>query len=358
MALPKRRRWSSESLLAGAIAIAVLFVACSQDSQLTLRPWEKGQPFEEPVLEELVKPDHPVDSAGLYLAEDGRLYYVARLQRDPGLNTAYLHRYRELLAPRGFIIRPLIKSSHEVPFPSRTVGYEFLALRKGKSGRFSLLYRQFVDVNQRPAEDTQLLEHFPDPITLEDCVLVFRLGRGAHQPWRESVLVPEADLVNVQEFPFPRFPGAVLLRMSRPSKDGVLDPNESTVDRTYVVRGASSGNIISHYRRALRDYGLPVEPHPVSPAEISYRGDARRGIILALVRVPSYLPAPIEGVPLSFQELSKLAPNLVASFPTDVLQLQVLLQFADPDDAAPYWHPDDQRRRQEMLNLKPSGKKE
>ncbi len=196
----------------------------------------------------MLRPDVPTVAERLLRDERKVVWYEAEL-RDPSPK-GYAEHYREVLRSRGTIFKPIGSSPHAIP--PRLWGYETLFLRRGKTPVFSISYASF---NSR--DDDWLKEHglwnAPDPLRVEDRHLTLLLGK-LRRPWTERVIVPERDVVDVREFPFARYPGAVLQALS-PANVKELG-GDAAVSRHYVVRNGDMSRVVEHYKRELGRLGI------------------------------------------------------------------------------------------------------
>jgi hypothetical protein len=340
-------RWNEVRALdarRGLVLIAVVAVAISlscRGSSLTdhPRPWEKGQRITDPDLEQILRPDVPVVSAGLYRGTDRRVYFVAKLAGKPGDH--YLEKYQKLIASRGVFARPVGSSPHAIP--PRIMGSYFLAFKKGRLVPFSLFHVEFKD-----GDDKWLRKHplrsFPNPFKLERDLLSIRLG-FEDQPWTESILVPERDVVDVKELPFPRFPGAVLQWTGPEKSDGQL-LDDPSVYRNYVVPTVPMSDVIKHYVGVLRAYGVPLEPEsPNERGRISWGGSFKH--IERIAVEPSGAAQGLHGA-LGRDELREKVPNLMEGSPK-VLAFSVRVGFTSSEDAAAYFTEQERLRREQLL---------
>jgi hypothetical protein len=321
------------------VALSVGASACATPQGDTERPWE-GTPVMEADYEAMLRPEEPLGSAGLFVGKDRKLYYVAHLREEPG--RGFLDAYQKQIQSRGFLIFASGDSPHSI-LP-RVTGYRFVVFKKGPVRPFTLFYRWFYD---SPAgKDLPPPRSYPFPVQLHGRTLVVTLGTEALEPWEKSVVVPEEDVVDVKELPFPRFPGAVLTRVSR--HEGPYGLRRGDVLRSYVVRGASIEDILTHYRGVLQQHGIPIGPVHGATAEYSWfsRDNPVQGLYQASVEPALLMVVRTE---LSTQTLGKWAPSLLEDLPADVVAFTVNVGFVRSEVAAEYWTAEEQAARAALL---------
>lgn len=308
-----------------------LTAACGGPALDDPEPW-RGTPVRDEAYEEVLRPDVPVESDGLFRGRDGRISYAARLASTPW--PGYLLRYEKLLRSRGFLMIPYNTNVHVPLF--RRLGTDFLFMSKVRPAPYTLAVRSFRDTDARWTRD-EVLTNYPAPVALRGRVLSVRLGEDALTPWQETVLVPDRDVLQLRELPFPRFPGAVLSGTLVPR----LDPPEAdralrTVLRTYIVRGASMDAITRHYVDVTARFGSPVT-RDVNPDEWTwYDKTGIRGVqAIAILRGT---PSDVGDTP--FQDLRRIAPEFIGDFPADARFFSVRVMFTDLATVRQYWHPD------------------
>ncbi|MCI0410165.1 MAG: hypothetical protein L0191_16680 [Acidobacteria bacterium] len=295
------------------------------------RPWERGETVSDPALEELLKPDVPVQSTRLHRGADGRFYYVARI--NDNAPRGYHDRYLQLIQSRGVLT--MARSGNPHIIPQRIQSYVFFVFRKGRTRPYTLLHRRFEDTDARWLQ-AEPLRNLPHPLTLSGRELVFRLGPGALQPWKETILVPDKDGAEVKELPFPRFPGAVLKEVSVPEDDAHL-LEHLHVGRTYTTLGARIEEVIDHYERVIEAHGVPVIRPANAQNSLSWWGGSRSLKTLTQVSVKKTPFAPAPGSDITLQTIRELAPDLLQDFPSDAVAFDVFLTFVDAGTAMPYW---------------------
>ena len=306
--------------------------------------WTGGRRIVDAELEAALTPDVPVESSGLFLGEDRKAYYVATLRSDPPL--LFERGYSKLIESRGILRHTVSGSAHAIP--PQVYGYEYLFLKKGRLKPFSLLYRKFNDYDPDPESKAEIA----DPFSMEGRRLVLRLGFGVQAPWKENILVPEEDLIEVKELPFPRFPGAVLADNNEPDAQASGDDRlreGKTISRTYVC-ASSFPQVAAHYRRYLTDIGMAVKPLGDPIHTLDWRGHGRSdGIEQVLVSEMSNWFTAVPKTQLTTRELRERLPSLVEGFPSDAQQYLVNVRFRDPDTAAQYWSSRTQELRRSLL---------
>jgi hypothetical protein len=236
--------------------------------------------------------------------------------------------------------------------PRRIRSYDFFVFRKGRSRPFTLFYRQFDDTDNRWL-DEHPFRNLPRPFTLGGRRLVVRLASYALQPWKESILVPDHDVVEVSELPFPRFPGAVLERVFRRDREKDL-LEDGRVSRDYVTIGSDFEGVLAHYQLAIGAFGIPIGRRQDNPAQLRWldREQPIKSVIRARVQRLGFAPVPARD--LGLEEVRTAAPTLFLDFPADAVLFGVTLEFADVETAAAYWTAEDQRRRRVLLQKQPT----
>lgn len=297
----------------------------------------------DPAFEELLKPDVAVESTGLHRGTDGRVYYVARLNSDPP--RGYHDRYLQLIQSRGVLTMAHSGNPHVIP--QRIQSYYFFVFRKGRTRPYTLLYRRFQDTDERWLK-AEPLRGLPNPLALSGRELSFRLPAEALQRWRESILVPDEDVVDVKELPFRRFPGAVLQRVPVPEDDAHL-LEDRKVRRMYVAVGARIEEVIDHYQRVIEAYGVPLTRPANRRHTISWWGGKQSLKNLTQVSVQDRSFAPVPGSDITLERIRELAPDLLQDFPSESVAFQVSLGFVDVKSAVPYWPAAAQVRWKELV---------
>jgi len=320
--------------------------ACSASSPQSSggQQWTGGRKISDVELEAALTPDVPVESSGLFLGKDRKAYYVATLRSDPPL--LFERRYSKLIESRGILGHRVTGSAHAIV--PRVYGYEFLFLKKGRVKPFSLYYRKFNDYDPDPASNAEL----PDPLSVEGRRLVLRLGFGVQGPWKESILVPAEDLIEVKELPFPRFPGAVLADNNEPDEYTANDRRliEGRVISRIYVYASSFSEVAAHYRRTLTELGMPVKPFGDPIRELGWQGRGRSdGMERVDVEEMSNWFAAVPKTQLTTEELRQRLPSLMEGLPSNAQQYRVIAGFRDPETAAQYWSSKTQELRRSLL---------
>ena len=320
-------------------ATAIAAVACggtTAPQATNERPWE-GTPVSDADFEAMLRPEEPVESAGLFAGTDEKIHYVAHLRDKPA--RGFVEAYRKVIRSRGFLIAATGDSTHYA-LP-RTTGYRFVVLKKGPIRPFTLFNRRFQD-----SGPLAYPRSYPYPIDLHGRTLVVKLGPEALEPWEKTVVVPEEDVVKVKEFFFPRFPGAVLTRDLGPEDDD--DLRRDYLTRVYVARGASIEDIVAHYRNVLEQQGIPVRPDQDRTPELSWfsRENPLKGLYTVSIDRDFLLVARTE---LTTEDLTKWAPAVLEGCPTDVVPFKVSVGFVSNEGAAAYWTAEQQARREALL---------
>ena len=322
-------------------ATACTAMACGGNAPQTPseRPWE-GAPVSDADFEVMLKPEEPVESAGLFTGRDEAVYYVAHLRDKPA--RGFVEAYRNLIRSRGFLISASGDSTHYA-LP-RTTGYRFVVFKKGPIRPFTLFNRWFYDTG---GEELAFPRTYPYPIDLHGQTLVVKLGPKALEPWEKTVVVPEEDVVQVKELFFPRFPGAVLMRYFGPEDEDHLRRDEH-ITRVYAARGASMEDILRHYRNALEQQGIPIRRgKDTSPSKLSWfsRENPRKGLYSVSIDRDFLLVARTE---LTTEDLTKWAPAVLEGCPTDVVAFVLHVGFVSNEGAAVYWTAEQQARREAL----------
>ncbi len=132
------------AMIARAALILALVTGCRPTPPFTkdARPWENGSPVEAPELEALLKPTETTKWTGMRKGTDGRYYYLAELQNEP--ESDFIEQQHRAYQARGVFSRAIGESPHS---PPRTLGYEHLIFRKGRSRPSSLYYLEIDDSN-------------------------------------------------------------------------------------------------------------------------------------------------------------------------------------------------------------------
>lgn len=330
-------------VMSGAVNVRALLVvlslgtfSCGSPQGETDRPWQ-GTPVKDPDFEEMLRPVEPLESAGLFVGKDGSVHYVAHLRKEPGRD--FLDAYRKTISSRGFLIFASGDSPHSIV--PRITGYRFVVFKKGPLRPFTLFHRWFYD---SAGKDLPFPRSYPSPVRLHGRTLVVTLGPKALEPWETSIVVPEADVVDVKELPFPRFPDAVLTSVDR--HEGEYGLRETGTSRRYVARGKAFEEILHHYRRALEGRGMSIVPVK-NTTSTTWRSAKVRAdlteVSLGRTRVM------VIRTELTTETLMEQAPGLLEGFPTDVVAFVLHVRFATDETAANYWTAEDQTRRAALL---------
>jgi hypothetical protein len=300
-------------------------VGCRATPPLTEdpRPWEKGPAVTAPELEAMLKPLEPTKWAGLRKGTDGRHYFVAELESEP--SSDFLERQERAYQARGVLSRSVGESPHSFP---RRRGYEHLIFRKGRTKPWSLYYLEIHDSDSKWLGEAPFYRQYPSPYHLDGRFFVLRLGERDLTAWKELVIVPDRDVVDLKELPFPRFPGAVVSRVG--DAKGAL-----FVTREYVVRKAGVEAVRQHYTEALRQAGSSTDNiHKDSRLHWSSGGQPIDGITrVSLDLIP---PPFIAGKDVALDRVRELAPTLFEDFPDPVIGLWLSIGFEDAALADPY----------------------
>ena len=267
------------------------------------RPVTGGKPYSDPELAQLLNPDRPVEHASLSTDSRGYRVYEALFRGAPPPD--YKEHYLDLIRTRGVLIRPIGSSPHAIP--PRVFGYSIIAILPGPEKPFTIRYAEFTTKDEDWLDEHPLFSA-PDPVMLDDRTLTVRIG-WERQAWTELILVPDTDVEKVQEFPFARYPSAVLKSVGPLDDYGLV--TRQNVRRRYVVGCTSVSEILSHYENKLRSIG--VENVQVTATSLLWNGTARGGIeAVGISKVPIDT---ISGSGLGLSELRKHVPRVFRGLP-------------------------------------------
>ncbi len=310
------------------------------------RPWAGGTAVADPDFEVIFRPESPVESFELRRGTDRRIYAVSRFTKRPSFD--YVKDYEKLLRTRGVLLWPHNTSPREIPW--HRLGMNFLVIQKMWHEPYTVRYREFEDTDWRWI-NRDVWTNYPYPIEVHGRELVVRLGEEALLPWRETVLVPDKDVVSVKEFPFPRYPGAVLQEVHGGEdawlRQPLTDSSMASVYRRYVVRGVPIQAVFDHYETATAETGTPVGGSDPNPSERQWYNPKAVGGIIA-VTILSNPGAVFIGSKWCADSLKTEASLFMSDFPDDVTVFDVRLSFADAHVAMSYW-PQSWRDRRETL---------
>jgi hypothetical protein len=331
-------KWTLWRTTFGAL-IAVCLVACQPTACRPVpqvsgdqRPWEKGAPVTAPELETLLQPTEPTKWTALRKGTDGSYYYLAELQNAPSGD--FIERQHEAYRSRGVFTRAIGESPHSFP---RTLGYEHLMFRKGRSRPWSLHSLEIKDYNVESMSDAPFYRQYPKPIHVEGRLLVFRLGQSDVTAWKERVIVPEQDVMALKELPFPRFPGALVNYVGG-------DRESPVVTRYYVVRTRGINEVLEYYREAITHAGFPIDYDRNRPRELTWRVDGQAVKDVIRIRVVEFPLPLLPGNPLSLAQVRERAPSLFTDFPHPLGGYQVSVVFENTALAVPYQPEEDSSR--------------
>ena len=285
------------SLVLG-FAVAIL-AAVALAAALTPKPvamaeqaWGGTEVVRDAALKTLLEPARPLEGDEVRIGTDGATYYVARFVNDPP--AGYVETYEKEIRRRGVLMRPITPSPHAIL--QSILGYEFVLLRIDPARPYTLLVREYGDSRYPTAVvPWRGLPDAPSPFRLDGKMLIVRLGMPADAVWTETEMIPARDVADVEEFPFPRFPGSVLAEApAGPAPAIVSGPQE--VGRSYGVT-APLASVLAHYEESWRKLGFHVERRPEG---LTARGAP--GASVSLLAVEPWSPPVARGVPLSLSE--------------------------------------------------------
>lgn len=319
-----------------ATAMLLVAVALSGCYRPAKGPWLRGTPEHDPPLEQMLRPEEPIEKAGLFRTREGTFFYEACLVEEPPSD--YLEHYQAVIEGRGVFIRATRSNLHQVI--QRLEGWWVEFRRPGRTRPFSL---QCSKYRVRDAEEVRRLRNAPAVLAVQGGCLQVRLGRR-HLPWTEQVIVPDEDLYDVAELPLERFPGSVLKKVPSKASERGLRTSYS-VTHQYVVVGVPLPDIMHHYRAEAEKLGISLKKRDSD----SYYWGGEGGPVEEIEWLK------VEPTALSFGEagpaeiVRKHSPHLLKDLPSNVLEIRVGLRMTSASAAARYWTHDDQTRRSEIL---------
>jgi hypothetical protein len=313
--------------LAVAILAGVALVAAATPSSppMAEQAWGGTEVVRDAALKALLAPGRPLEADEIRIGTDRATYYVARFVREPP--PGYIETYEREIRRRGVLIRAITPSPHAVL--QSILGYEFVLLRIDPARPYTLLWSEYRDSRYPTAVvPWRGLPDAPSPFRLDGKMLIVRLGTPSDAVWKETEVVPTRDVADVEEFPFPRFPGSVLVEA--PTSSRVLASGPPDVGRAYGVT-APLAHVLAHYEETWRQSGFDV----VRRGEgLDARG--ARGANVSLLTLEPWSPPVARGVPLSLSELPRLAPDLLASSPAWPTFYRIRATFVDAGKAADF----------------------
>jgi hypothetical protein len=284
------------------------------------KPRAEGQPYDDRAILEMLEPDRPVETATLRIDPRGYVSYEARLRETPPAD--YLEQYLKSLPSRGVLTKGIGSSPHAIP--PRTFGYSFFFIRPGRKVPLTLRYATY-DTRDWTWLDKHRFSNAPRPLSVEGRSLILFLGRQ-DDPWTEQLLLPATDAVKVREFPFRRYPGAILKSVWDPDDSDLL---RKEVIRYYVVRGVSAQQLGAHYAAELRRIGIADASSYAGG--LIWQGASRSGLnrvgagLLSLGVIP--------GSGLELAKLKPILPGVFGDLPADLKEFSVRVTF----DSAEAW---------------------
>jgi hypothetical protein len=242
----------------------------------------KGTPLNDPELAALLRPSDPIVAEHLTRAEDGYVYYSAKLKHFalPGFTKRYLAE----LEDRGVRFRPLGSSPHAPP--QRIIGYDVLAWQEVTVDPFTIRFREGKDREETIVPEPPLRPDYHHPVSVTLDRLVVRLPAEFARPWTTAVVVPREDQATLP-FSIPLPPDAVVRAAWKDRADewGPNGPQKGRVlaDVIGFISRLTPTEICEFYRRALSGWGSPKIDEP-------------NRLIWSLGPLPPWAPAQAESV--------------------------------------------------------------